>query len=180
MTSQRPAPSGFRGFLQRMPLPVYFVVLFVLVTGVGIGLRAADHHLTPFSLVLRLVYGLVLASVLTAAVARRRRRVGGTAAAADFQQALKTGEVPADADRDGWRQQLEIDRRRVARSRWFAAPFFGLIVLFGAYGLVAVPRAALWGGVLVVLGLALGTFAVVQQRRVLPRIDRLLRRLDDR
>ena len=156
--------------LQRLPLPLLFLVIFVIWSGSR--LVFAHGTLDPLRIGIDVVGGLVIAAILTAGIGARRRRLGGTDASLLFARAVRTGELPAGTDTAHWPEELDRTERRLRRTVWFVR-IGGLLPFgLGVWGLTD-PDARLLGAVLAV-GMVAGWIATeVSLRRTTARIARL-------
>jgi hypothetical protein len=160
--------------LTAAPLPVLFVVqatLFTVLTYLLGVLVERDHQ----SLMGQAIGGLLFGALMTAWVARQRRRAGGATGVSELAEAVRSGELPDDAEPDDWRPRL-LRLRRTYRWLRFVSPFqFGLFAALGAW-LAIEQTPTYWLFVAAFVGF--GVFGTVASVRGLGRIERLLGRLD--
>lgn len=157
---------GFNRWLMTAPLYVQFAfsaVTFGLVTyGLDAGL---SQHRDPW--VVHLIGGVLYGALMTGFVAWRRRKDGGAAQQLAFVTALKSGELPTDADPEVWGPLLEAKQRSIRRWRPWAivefAAFTGLAVA------LAVTQAPLWWA-FTAFFLGIGVWLDVMGRRNTRRI----------
>ena len=165
--------GALSGAVLRLPLPLYFVLLFLVWTLVRIGLLAGA--LSTLQIVIDVVGGLLFAGVLTALLAHRRRRVGGATQYADLLQAVKTGRVPEGADTASWRPTLERDQRSLRVTRWLGPVIMLVAAAAGVYLAVgSTGDERLLGVVFAVVFLAFGVVVLLQSRSRLAHIRSLL------
>jgi hypothetical protein len=180
MTTPPAGGPGRRGRFDRLPASAVFLITAVLSFAVSTGVRLLDQGVDSTYLITRGVGSLVLAGLFTWRFTRTRRNAGGADGVVSLRESLRTGGLPEHVDRDGWEAELTRRERVLRRNRWFAPLFFGALAVFGAWAILAVPRAAPAGWLLLVLGLALGAVVVVRTAQLLPRIRSLLEQLEAR
>ncbi|MBF4624538.1 hypothetical protein [Clavibacter sp. VKM Ac-2872] len=166
---------------QRAPLGIVFLVLALTVFLVRtlFGPLLLDDALSPGRTVATLVSSLLIAGVMTFVVARQRRRSGGAHTMAEVTTAVRTRQLPRDADPAAWIPALEWRRRQFRRSMWLMPVLVAVLVAMGGAAIVLAPGSSA-GWIIVVVFLALGTVSVIQARRTIPRIDDLLSQLRER
>ena len=157
-----------------------FAITAVLFFAVGAGTRLLDHGVDATYLIVRGVGSVVLAAAFTWRFTRTRRDVGGADGLASLRTALRTGELPAEVDRAGWEAALTRRDRVLRRTRWLTPLVAGVLAVFGAWTIFAVPHATAVGALLLLIAVALGVVAVIRTRQALPRIHSLLEQLESR
>ena len=158
------------GPLQRLPLPGLFLVVAALWT--VLQLVFSNTPVTPASVVVHLLGGLVFAAILTTGVGLRRRRLGGADASVEYLRAVRSGVVPADADTERWPAELDHTARTVVRQRWIIRVGWLLPFGLGIWGTTE-PDARLLGALLAVLAIAAVVVGEVSTRRQLARVAAL-------
>ena len=159
----------FNRWLLTAPLYVHFAVSALTFGLITYGLDAAlsDHR---DSWVEHLVGGLAYGALMTGMVAWRRRRDGGAARQRAFLAALKSGELPADADPAVWGPLLERKQRSIRRWEPWAIVVF---IAFTALAVVlAVGQNPVWWP-FAALFVAMDVWLVLMGRRNARRIDDL-------
>lgn len=167
------------GYGSALPLPVYFVLVTVLWWGLGVLLLLLTHPARvdgPY-LLIRAAGALVFGGVMTALVGYRQRRSGGREAVRAMHRAVRSGELPAGANRATWEPALDWRERQTRRSRWLVPVVFGLFALPGVWLLVVDPHAVVLGAVTVAAFVALIVWQEVLAARQLPHIRRLKQQL---
>jgi Flp pilus assembly protein TadB len=159
----------FNQWLMAAPLSVHFALYaltFGLITyGLDAGLSGRRD-----SWLEHLIGGVAYGALMTGMVAWRRRKDGGASQQQAFLAALKSGELPADADPEVWAPLLDRKQRSIRRWEPWA------IVLFIAFTALAVVLAVgqnpIWW-LFAALFAAMGVWLVVVGRRNARRIDGL-------
>ncbi|WIB67237.1 hypothetical protein DEI93_14965 [Curtobacterium sp. MCBD17_035] len=160
---------------RNLPIWALAVVMFVVLVVVRGGIDLVDpprHTDWPAQLIGDAVYAVLLTALLSVRVSIARRRAGGTSALSAMRRSLNTGQVPDDADPSTWTPMLERWERQQRRSAWLAPVLCAVLALVSVWLLTQFADPI--GIALVVLWVALGIWSVVQTRRVLPRIRRML------
>jgi hypothetical protein len=122
--------NGFSNWRDRLPLPVFFALVFVVWTGIQLLFHLGDHsgRFEP-QLIGDIVGGLIFAAILTAMFAWRRRRAGGATELAAMNRAVRTGELPEEAEPGPWDAELARRERLFTRQRWLSPLIFGLFAV---------------------------------------------------
>ncbi len=161
-------------------------VLTVVVMLVSIGVTNGVAEALPSRWAVVWWAGVVVAALGFIMWVRRQagHQVGGRDQFTLFRKALRTGEVPPDADRRQWRAMIDEQREKRAAQWWF----YGLLALFIAainvYGaltsdLSAPARATiLVFAVNIAVGCWVGLPALIVRRQN-RRLDALREELDD-
>lgn len=170
------------GFGTAMPVPVYFVLVTVIWRGFGVLLQLIERpgRVDAFYLIARAVGALVLGAVLTAIMAGRQRRNGGREAAKAMHTALRTGELPAGADRATWEPALRWRARQFRNSRWLMPVVCAAFAAIAVWLILLDPHELIVGLVTAALFVALAVWQEVLIARRLPNIRRLQMQLDGR
>lgn len=165
--------NGFSNWRDRLPLPVFFALVFVVWTGIQLLVRAGDGGgVSGPTVVIYVVGGFVLAAVLTGLMAWRRSRSGGARSFADMNAAVRTGHLPENAEPSVWEPELARRERSFLIGRWLNP------VVFGLFAVLAIVLLVTGGGVLIslvclVLFIAIGVASSVLNTRYLARVHSL-------
>ncbi len=167
------------GFGSTMPLPVHFVVVTVGWWGIGVLTQLVGHpsRVDPLYLTIRAVFALVLGGAMTAIAASRQRRNGGREAVRAMHAAVRTGELPAGADRATWEPALEWRTRQLRRSRWLTPVVCALFAAIGVALAVVDPHEVALGAITAALFAGLAVWQEVLTARQLPHIRELEQQL---
>lgn len=113
--------SRLPAWAQGLLILVAMIVAAVVITGVGESLPPGWAF----------AWGVGVFGALIGLVVLLRHQVGNQVGGRDqfalFRRALRTGEVPPDADREQWRVLIEKQRKDRAGARWFYGLFALLI-----------------------------------------------------
>jgi Flp pilus assembly protein TadB len=159
----------FNRWLLVAPLYVHFAVSALTFGLITYGFDAAlsdrrDSWLEHF------IGGVAYGALMTGMVAWRRRKDGGASQQQAFVTAVKSGELPADADPEVWAPLLDRKQRSIRRARPWA---IGVFTAFTALAVVlAVGKNPVWW-LFAALFAAMGVWLVVVGRRNARRIDGL-------
>jgi hypothetical protein len=127
-----------RKWMNRQPVFVVGIVsgiLFGVLTYIGnavMGLQRTGWRSAGVAVIGALVFGVLFALV----IARQRRAAGGTSMAQAVNDAIKTGQAPADASAREWGPLLERRRRQARMLRWLGPLVFGLFSVLAVYLLI--------------------------------------------
>jgi hypothetical protein len=164
------SPNGSGGPLQRLSLPALYLVVAALWT--VLQLVFSDRAVTPVSVVVHALGGLVFAAILTAGVGLRRRRLGGADASIEYLRAVRSGVVPQEADTDRWPAELDRTARTTVRQRWIIRIGALLPFALGIWGATE-QDSRLLGVLLAVLAVAAVVVGELSSRRQLARVTAL-------
>jgi hypothetical protein len=128
-------------------------------------------RVTPTTVALHAVGGLVFGAVMAGVFGYQRRRSGGVPLALRVRAALKSGTVPSGEDLTGWTAAIEYQRRSALLTRWLSPLVFGM----GAVGaiLLVVSGESLFYLVLATFFLIVGVASAISSQRQLRRIAAL-------
>lgn len=158
------------GPLQRLPLPVLYFVVAALWT--VLQLVFSDRPVTPTSVVVHVLGGLVFAAIMTTGIGLRRRRLGGADASIEYLRAVRSGVVPPEANTGHWPAELDRTARTTLRQRWIIRIGALLPLGLGIWGTTE-QDARLLGALLAVLAVAAIVVGEVSTRRQLVRVAAL-------
>jgi hypothetical protein len=163
-----------------LPLWALLPIVFVLVAVIDIGFSAMtpdDHQRFAAHLVSGLIYAAVMTAFVGIMISVRRRRAGGAANLTEMQHALRSGELPQDADARTWLPEFERWERQFRRNRWTAPIVFGLATLLAVWLATQNGPAWLLFGVLFV---GVTVWSVLSSNRYLGRLHRMIAELRQR
>jgi len=101
-----------------LPLGVFFPAIFVVWTGVRLGLAAGGgDRITTALVAFEVIGGLIFTGIMTALLAWRRRRSGGKSVYTAMNTAVRTGRLQEDAEPSLWAPERERRRRSFSRAR---------------------------------------------------------------
>ncbi len=176
---------------RRVPLWIRHTVravafLVLMIFGVGINAQISDTsgwaNFADLAVLLAVLVGLFF-------LARRSmdRKLGGPGQAVMFRQAVRSGSIPATADRPSWRSALEGRAERHSQTRGYGIAMIIVFALFfGSQFVIAFvrnpdDRLAVAGEVavfvLLVAAMAWMTFRVVPRKQA--RVDSLASQLEE-
>ena len=158
----------FNRWLLAAPLPFHFLVMAVVyAAGLYGEQRLTDSHA---SFATDAIGGVVFGAVMTALFAWRRRKDGGASQQLAFVTAVKSGELPADADPEVWGPLLDRKQRTFRRWQpWVVVEFLAFTALAVV---LAVGQGAIWWA-FAAFFLGMGVWLVVVGRRNARRLDGL-------
>lgn len=163
-----------------LPLGVFFPVIFVIWTGVRLAVAAGGgDRITTALVAFEVIGGLIFAGILTALLAWRRRRSGGKSEYTAMNTAVRTGQLPEDAEPSLWAPELERRRRSFSRARVANPIVFGFVALLGVVLLISGTTVIL-SAILIVFFVGFAIYNTIVCVRSLARVESLQRQLDPR
>lgn len=168
--------------LNDAPIIVVALVMAILFGGLSLvgNVATGVTRLNWAAVIGAAVGGLIFGALMSLIIRYQRRRNGGVSMARAVTNAIKSGELPADARPSEWGPLLERRRRQVRLYRWVGPVEFGLFALLGVYLLFAEPGGDVIWGVEILIFLGFLIAYPISAHRQLPRIEALEKQLTQR
>lgn len=169
--------NRFGNWRDGLPLGVFFALLFVVWTGMQLILRASDRgSLRTSDIAIYSIGGLIFAGLLTGLLAFLRRRSGGSLVYTAINVAVRTGDLPEDAEPSFWAPELQRRHRALVRARISNPIIFGLFAVLGV-ALYFIGQPTIVAVLLILFFVVYSVYNFFLCRRMLSRVQSLQRQL---